>query len=98
MSIVLGPILQFRGFLRNTCEVSALVVTDLGDPAPPAQIDQPQALVAAPRKLADLPFENPTKTAWRYDMVLPLSSGRSTFELETSLLRMALMRAVASLV
>ena len=75
MSIVLGPILQFRGFLRNTCEVSALVVTDLGDPAPPAQIDQPQALVAAPRKLADLPFENPTKTAWRYDMVLPLSSG-----------------------
>ncbi|CAG8870730.1 alkaline phosphatase D family protein [Pseudomonas fluorescens] len=66
MSLLLGPILNFRGVHGGRYHVSALVVQDLGDPEPAHNV--PTCQVNAVTNLADIPFNHPTWTVWRIDL------------------------------
>lgn len=70
MKILLGPVLQFRGVTPNAYRVCALIVLPLNE-SPPTATLLPFGTSTAAQRLADLPFERPTKTAWRYDFTLP---------------------------
>ncbi len=85
MNTLLGPLLQFRGVAPNEYRVSALVVLPLNEPPPVASL-QPAGTATAARKVADIPFEKPTKTAWRYDFVVPRIAGAQayTYTLDTA--------------
>lgn len=76
-----GPILQFRGVAHDQYRLSALVVLPLNNLPPQASLLS-AGTVAAPHKVADLPFDKPTKTAWRYDISVPLSSGPVIYVLD----------------
>lgn len=84
MSVLLGPILQFRGISQTQYQVSALLVTPLDEASPPpspAILSVPDATSSLPIQIASVPFDNPSKAVWRYDMAVPLGSDRVDYTL-----------------
>ena len=66
MSVLLGPILQFRGTDKTVYSLSALVVQPLGDPEP--GVTPPSGVKASmPLALADIPLLAPKQRVWRVD-------------------------------
>ncbi|MBD9604527.1 hypothetical protein ACVK1X_002905 [Pseudomonas sp. PvR086] len=66
MSLLIGPILQFRGINNNVYNVSALVVSPLGEPPPTVKV--PKDVTAdTPLAIADIPLLNPNSRVWRID-------------------------------
>ncbi|RON22748.1 alkaline phosphatase D family protein [Pseudomonas lini] len=67
MSLLLGPILQFRGINSNVYNVSALVVLPLGAISPSVKV--PGGITAGkPLATADIPLLNPQYRVWRIDL------------------------------
>lgn len=67
----LGPVLQFRSNADEYC-VSAMVILDIKDPPPGGNVTLPSSRVNI-QKIADIPFQNPSMSAWRMDMYIPLT-------------------------
>lgn len=67
MSLVLGPILQFRGIHFSRYCVSALVVTPFNAAPPVALFPHPEYSLPV-IKLAAVPFGSPRYQVWRVDM------------------------------
>lgn len=66
MSLLLGPILHFRGIHNGQYQVSALVVQDKGDPKPTVAVTN---CTAAPiTKIASIPFGAPNQDVWRVEL------------------------------
>lgn len=63
MSLLLGPILHFRGIKNGNYEVSALVVLDKGDSKPAIEVSNCTA--SSPTRIASIPFGAPTQDVWR---------------------------------
>ncbi len=69
MSLLLGPILQFRGIHNNHYQLSILVVTDMNH-KPSAHLLTPVAMTLEATLLAQVPVENPNQQVWRFDITL----------------------------
>ncbi|MGF6489143.1 alkaline phosphatase D family protein [Pseudomonas frederiksbergensis] len=74
MSLLLGPILNFRGTHSQKYQVSALLVTDLGDNFIPAVTS---CTVIATTRIASIPFGKPTRDVWRIDLSTVQKPGQS---------------------
>lgn len=66
MSLLLGPILHFRGIHAGKYQVSALLVIDKDDPKP--AVDTSNCSVDAITKIASIPFGDPVQDVWRIDL------------------------------
>ncbi|MDR0278850.1 MAG: alkaline phosphatase family protein [Paucimonas sp.] len=63
MSLRLGPIVHFQGIHAGKYRVSALLVTDLGDPQPAARLTNCKLIDI--ERIAGIPFSKPTRDVWR---------------------------------
>jgi len=80
MSVLLGPVLQFRGCSDPDYNVSALVVTPLDSPSP--KVTKDAGLNAGkPVPLADIPLLNPRYRVWRIDLKAAQGASKKTFNL-----------------
>ncbi|MFC4158323.1 alkaline phosphatase D family protein [Chitinimonas lacunae] len=79
MSLVLGPILQFRGLRAKRWCISLLCVTELDKTAPVLQMAK--ALIVKTRTIAKVPFTAPAYKVWRLDIDLPLDAGQVEYEI-----------------
>jgi hypothetical protein len=73
MSLLLGPILHFRGINNNLYQVSAVVVLDKGDAIP--QPAGTNCTVDKLTKIASIPFVAPTQDVWRVDLSATQQAG-----------------------
>jgi hypothetical protein len=73
MSLLLGPILHFRGIHDGLYQVSALVVVDKGDPKPQPVVSH--CRVGALTRIAAIPFVKPTQDVWRADLSVEQQPG-----------------------
>lgn len=81
MSLVLGPILQFRGHSAPDYNVSALVVTDRSAATP--VVKKPVGITAGkPIPIADIPLLNPLYRVWRVDLKATPAAQEATFRID----------------
>ncbi|CAI9007591.1 PhoD-like phosphatase family protein [Pseudomonas chlororaphis] len=73
MSLLLGPILHFRGINNGKYQVSALVVLDKGDAAPQPVVTN--CTVDNLTKIASIPFVAATQDVWRLDLSVIQQAG-----------------------
>lgn len=76
MSVKLGPILSFRGIIKNNWCVSALVILDAGDAVPKLswKIDQAAPVVVKATSLGKYPQAAANIQLWRFDIVIALKA------------------------
>ncbi|EJM07354.1 phosphodiesterase/alkaline phosphatase D [Pseudomonas sp. GM102] len=75
MSLLLGPILHFRGVHVGRYHVSALIVQDKGDPAPPHSV--PACSVDKVIRIDEIPYEKSGADVWRIDLSIHQKAGPS---------------------
>ncbi|HDV4149784.1 alkaline phosphatase D family protein [Pseudomonas aeruginosa] len=75
MSLLLGPILHFRGIHNDLYQVSALVVLDKGDPKP--KPEPTNCVVDKVTRIASIPFGSPTQDVWRVDLSTSQKAAKS---------------------
>lgn len=72
MSVLLGPILSFRGIFNGSYNVSLLVVTNIGDPAPAGYFSIGKVTEAL--RVGQIPFYSPVRDVWRIDVEIKIKS------------------------